>query len=189
MLQGMARNWWMLIVRGIAAVLFGIVVFVSPNIALTALVLLWGAYTLVDGIAAFMVGVQGRQGNNHWWITVLEGLVGVITGILTFLWPNITALLLLYIIAGWAIITGILKIMSAIQLRREIRGEFWLGLGGAVSLLFGVLLVVSPEAGILSLLWLLAIYSIMFGVALVLLGLRMRRITDYAGQSRVSQSA
>src|SRR5262245_32860987 len=125
MLNVMARNWWVLLIRGIAAILFGIAVILAPGIALTVLVLFWGAYALVDGVFALIAGFQVRATNDRWWVVVLEGLVGIIAGILTFIWPDITALALLYIIAAWAIITGVLELVAAIRLRKEIEGEFW----------------------------------------------------------------
>ena len=187
MLQIMARNWWMLLVRGIAAILFGIAVFLIPGLALAVMVLLWGAYVLVDGIFAIVTGIRGRELHSNWWVTVLEGVIGVAAGVVTFLWPGITVFVLLYIIAAWAIITGALEIWAAIQLRREIEGELWLGLSGLLSILFGVFLFVAPGAGILSLLWLVAIYAVLFGVVMIVLGFRLRNMAG--GQPRMHQPA
>lgn len=174
MLEVMGRNWWMLLVRGIAAVLFGIAVLVWPGIALTVLVLLWGAYALVDGGFAIVMGVQGRTHYRDWWVTVLEGVVSMIAGVVALMWPGVTAVALLYVVAAWAIITGLLEIVAAIQLRKEINGEFWLGLSGVLSVALGVLLAVYPGAGMVSLLWLFGIYAIVFGVALIILSFRVR---------------
>jgi uncharacterized membrane protein HdeD (DUF308 family) len=174
MLEVMSRNWWMLLVRGIAAILFGIAVLVWPGIALTVLVLLWGAYALVDGVFAMVMGVRGRTYYRDWWVTVLEGVVSIIAGVVAFMWPGVTALALLYVVAAWAIITGILEIAAAIQLRKEISGEFWLGLGGVLSVALGVLLALYPGAGMVSLLVVLGIYAIVFGVALTILSFRVR---------------
>ena len=189
MLQMLARNWWILLDRGIAAVLFGIAIFLSPGIALTVLVLLWGAYAFTDGIFAIIAGFQGRQSHNNWWLTVLEGVIGVVAGVLTFIWPEITALTLLYIVAFWAIVTGVLEIGTAIQLRKEISGELWLGLSGIFSIIFGVVMIVLPGVGILSLLWLVAIYAIMFGGAMIILSFRVRNMADKSGQPRAPQAA
>lgn len=190
MRQVMVRNWWMLAVRGIAAIVFGIGVMLFPAIALTVLVLMWGVYALADGIFALVSGFQGRETNKNWWVTVLEGAVSVLAGIATFLWPTITALVLLYIIAAWAIVTGILEIATAIELRKEIEGEFWLALSGVASLVFGLFLVVFPPTeGILALLWLLSVYSIAFGVVLIMLSFRLRSMTDVSGQSGAQQPA
>jgi uncharacterized membrane protein HdeD (DUF308 family) len=174
MLEIMARNWWMLAVRGIIAILIGIVALVAPGLALATLVALWGAYALVDGVLSIIVAVRHRSDYSNWWVTLLEGIVGIVAGIATFIWPAITALILLYIIAAWAIITGIFEIIAAIQLRKEITGEFWLGLSGLLSIVFGILLILFPGQGILTLLWLLGIYAIIFGIFLLLLGFRLR---------------
>jgi uncharacterized membrane protein HdeD (DUF308 family) len=185
MLEVMGRNWWMLLVRGVAAVLFGIAVLVWPDIALTVLVLLWGAYALVDGGFAIVMGVQGRTHYRDWWVTVLEGVVSIIAGIVALLWPGVTAVAMLYVVAAWAIITGVLEIVAAIQLRKEISGEFWLGLGGVLSVGLGVLLAVYPGAGMVSLLVVLGIYAIVFGVALIILSFRVRALAH--GQSKQQQ--
>ena len=174
MLEVMGRNWWMLLVRGIAAVLFGVAVLVWPGIALTVLVLLWGAYALVDGVFAMVMGVQGRTYYRDWWVTVLEGVVSIIAGVVAFMWPGVTAVALLYVVAAWAIITGLLEIVAAIQLRKEISGEFWLGLSGVLSIGMGMLLALYPGAGMVSLLWVLGIYAIAFGAALIILSFRVR---------------
>ncbi len=188
MLQIMARNWWMLLIRGVAAVLFGIAVFLSPGIALAVLVLLWGSYALVDGVFAVFAGIQGRQSNQNWWLSVLEGAAGIVVGAITLLWPGITALAALYLIAGWAIITGLMEIAAAVQLRKEIRGEFWLGLSGLASIIFGGYLVVSPGAGILAVLWLIAAYGIAFGVMMIMLAFRLRGSAGESGQQATSKS-
>jgi uncharacterized membrane protein HdeD (DUF308 family) len=186
MLEVMGRNWWMLLVRGIAAVLFGVAVLVWPGIALTVLVLLWGAYALVDGVFAIVMGVQGRAYYRDWWVTVLEGVVSIIAGVVAFIWPGVTAVALLYVVAAWAIITGLLEIVAAIQLRKEINGEFWLGLSGVLSVGMGVLLALYPGAGMVSLLWVLGIYAIVFGVALIILSFRVRGLAQ--GHSEQQQA-
>jgi uncharacterized membrane protein HdeD (DUF308 family) len=177
----MARHWWVLLIRGIAAIVFGILAFLNPADALAALVLLWGAYALVDGVFAVIAGIRGRESNRNWWVTVLEGVVGVIAGIAAFLFPALVAGALLYVIAAWAIITGVLEIMTAIQLRKEIEGEIWLGLSGLASIVFGILLVVFPGAGILTLLWLVAAYAIIFGVVMIILAFRLRGLAQQSG--------
>ncbi|MBZ0303692.1 MAG: HdeD family acid-resistance protein [Anaerolineae bacterium] len=189
MIDVMKSNWWMLVIRGLAAVLLGLAVLLTPGIALTLLILFWGAYGLVDGVFSLLHGFRGRQENRHWWVAVLEGVVGIIAGLAALILPGMTALVLLYLIAGWAVFTGILEIIAAIQLRREIKGEFWLGLGGALSILFGIVLIVAPGAGILTLLWLLAFYAMMFGVTLIILGFRLRNMPEQDGQRQVRQMA
>jgi uncharacterized membrane protein HdeD (DUF308 family) len=170
----LARNWWVLLLRGLVAIAFGALAWLQPGLTLAALVLLFGAYTLVDGILGVWTAVAGRREHEHWWVLLLEGLVGIAVGILTFLAPGITALALLFYIAVWAIATGVLEIVAAIRLRKEIEGEWLLILGGLASVVFGVLLMVQPGVGALSLIWLIATYAIVFGILLVLLAFKVR---------------
>lgn len=174
MLHVVTRNWWMLALRGILAILFGVLAYLVPGAAIYALVLLFGAYSFVDGIVAVVAGIRSYGERDRWWALVIEGLAGIIIGIITFFYPGITALVLLYFIAAWALITGVLEIVAAIRLRREIKGEWLLALAGVASLLFGVLLLVLPSAGALALIWLIAAYAIVFGVLLLILAFRLR---------------
>jgi uncharacterized membrane protein HdeD (DUF308 family) len=170
----LARFWWMILLRGILAILFGILVFAWPGITLLALVFLFGFYALADGIANVVTAIGGRREREHWWVLLLLGLAGVALGILTFLNPGITALVLLLYIAIWAIVTGLLQIMAAIRLRKEIEGEFWLALAGAASVGLGVLLIARPGAGALAVLWIIGFYAILFGVILLILAFKAR---------------
>lgn len=165
MLEKVSRNWWLYAVRGVVAIIFGVVAFTRPEQALQALVLVFGAYALVDGIFAMFAGIASYRYFERWWAVLLEGVTGVVIGLLTFFWPNITALVLLYFIAAWALITGIFEIVAAIQLRRAITGEWMLILGGLISILFGVLLFVSPVAGAVSVIWMIGIYAVVFGIS------------------------
>jgi uncharacterized membrane protein HdeD (DUF308 family) len=178
MIAELARNWWVFLIRGIAAILFGIGAFVWPGITIAVLVLMFGAYALVDGIFAIIAGISARQETERWWMMILAGIAGIITGVLTFLWPGITALVLLYFIAAWAVVMGIFEIAAAIRLRKEIEGEFWLILGGIASVIFGVLLVIMPGAGALASIWIIGIYAIIFGITLVILAFRLRGMRD-----------
>lgn len=179
MLAVMARNWWMLLLRGIAAILFGVVAFVAPGIVLSALVLVWAAYALVDGVFAVATGFQHRTTNPRWWVQVLEGAVSILAGIGAVIWPALTPLIFLYIIAFWAVSTGVMEIVAAIHLRKEIEGEFWLGLSGLLSIIFGVALVLFPGGGILTLLWLIGGYAVAFGVIMLILAFRLRSLQDH----------
>ena len=170
----LARNWWALVLRGLFAVLFGIIALVWPGITLGALVLLYGAYALADGVFAIASVMAGRTWGRPWWSLLVEGLVGIAVGIMTFAWPGLTALVLLYLIASWAFVTGIFEIVAAIRLREEIRGEWLLALSGILSVLFGVALVIWPGAGALALIWVIGAYAIAFGVLMIALGFRLR---------------
>jgi uncharacterized membrane protein HdeD (DUF308 family) len=174
MVATLARYWWVLLIRGVAALLFGIAAFVWPGITVEVLVLLVGAYLLVDGIFSAIAAFGDRARNERWWVALLEGLVGILAGILVFVWPGLTALLMLYLIAAWAIITGILEIVAALRLRQEIQGEFFLILGGIASVIFGILAILFPGGGAVAVVWMIAIYAIVFGVLLTLLSFRVR---------------
>ena len=180
----LARNWWALALRGVAAILLGLLAFIWPGITLFVLVIFWGAYMFVDGIFAIVAAVRAAGQEARWWLLLVEGILGVLVGIVTFIWPGLTALALLYLVAAWAIVTGILEIVGAIRLRREIEGEWALILAGVLSVIFGVLLAVIPApAGLLSLTWLIGVYAIVFGVIMLILAFRLRGL---AGQeSRV----
>jgi uncharacterized membrane protein HdeD (DUF308 family) len=167
-----AGNWWALLLRGIAAVLFGLAALFWPGLTLFVLVIFFGAYAFVDGIFAIAAGIRGAGGRR--WLLLAEGVLGVLAGLVAFFWPDITALVLLYVIAAWAIFTGILKVVLAISLRREIENEWLMTLSGVLSVVFGVILAVLPGVGLLSLVWLVGIYAVIFGVALIILGFRVR---------------
>ena len=172
--QLLSKYWWILLVRGIAAVLFGIVALVWTEITLEVLILLVGAYLLVDGLFTLISAFGDRQSNERWWLLLLEGLVGVIAGIAIFIWPALSGLVLLYLVAAWAFATGILEIIAAVQLRREIEGEWLLIISGILSIIFGVLIAIFPGEGALAVVWLIGIYALLFGLLLILLSLRAR---------------
>jgi len=168
------RSWWLLLLRGLAAIAFGVLTWIQPGISLAALVLLFGAYSMADGILGCWTAIAGRHDHEHWWVLLLNGLLGIGIGVLTFLAPGLTALALLFYIAIWAVATGVLEIVAGVRLRREITGEWWLVLAGIASVVFGVLLVARPGAGALSVLWLIASYATLFGVLLVVLAFKVR---------------
>jgi uncharacterized membrane protein HdeD (DUF308 family) len=179
MLESLTRYWWLVVLRGIAAVVFGVLALVWPDVSLWALVVVFGAYALVDGVfavfAAFGPLAEGRRG----WLA-LQGVAGIVVGAITFIWPSVTALALLYLIAAWAVVTGVLQLVAAIRLRRELRGEWLMALGGALSVLAGILLAVWPTSGALALVLLIGAYAVVFGIVLIALGLRLRRMTGPA---------
>jgi uncharacterized membrane protein HdeD (DUF308 family) len=179
----LARNWWSLAIRGVIAILLGLLTFVWPGLTLSVVVLLFGAYALLDGI--FNLAGAWRQSRMHerWGVLLLEGIAGVIAGLITFAWPGITALFLLLVIATWAVITGIMEIMAAIRLRKHIAGEFLLILSGLASILFGVLLYFFPLTGALVIAIWLGVYAVIFGVLLIALAFRLRRWHRISGAS------
>ena len=176
MVNTLSQNWWTLVLRGLAAVLFGIWAFVWPDVTLTVLVLLFGAYALWDGVFA-LIGAFRTQGEKRWML-ILEGVVGIIMGLVTFLWPGAATLALLTIIAAWAIITGIFEIIAAIRLRAEIEGEWFMMLSGLLSVLFGIALAIWPVAGLVAVTWMIGSYAIIFGILLIILGFRLRNWKD-----------
>jgi uncharacterized membrane protein HdeD (DUF308 family) len=174
MVHALAKNWWLLLLRGIAAIVFGVLAFAWPGLTLLTLILFYGAFALVDGVLAIVAAVTGGAPAPRWWLAIV-GLFGVAAGLLTFLMPGLSALVLLFFIAGWAIATGVLQIVGAIQLRKEIDNEWLLILGGVISVLFGIGMMLAPGAGALALVWVIGIYAVISGVVLVALALRLKK--------------
>ncbi|MDQ6669799.1 MAG: HdeD family acid-resistance protein [Chloroflexota bacterium] len=168
----LARHWWVIALRGVAAVLFGLLAFVWPGMTLSVLVLLFGAYALVDGILGIVAAFRGDA--EHRLAQVTEGIIGVLAGLAAFVWPGLTALVLLYIIAFWAILTGVLEVVAAVRLRSVLNNELGLIVGGVLSMLFGIVLVVAPGAGALAVAWLIGAYAVVFGFTLLALSWRLR---------------
>ncbi len=167
-------NWWLFLLRGLAAIVVGVLAFIWPGITLITLVLFYGAFTLVDGVFSLVAAVRGGGVVPRWWL-VLVGVLGVLVGIGTFAWPGLTALVLVFFVAGWGIATGIFQIIGAIQLRKEIDNEWLLILSGAASVLFGILLFAMPGPGALVLVWIFGIYAVVYGVLMIGFALRLRR--------------
>ena len=181
-------HWWALAIRGAIAILFGLAALLRPGIALEALILLFGAYALVDGVFAIVGVFGGTRGGTPRWLLLIEGIAGILAGLIAFVLPGLTVILLLYLIAAWAVITGISEIATAIRLRQEIRGEWALIIGGALSVLFGVLLaIIGPLAGLLSLIWLIGIYALMFGVLMLITAFQVRGRDASGGTDRPSR--
>ncbi len=171
MLHVLARNWWALAIRGLIAILFGIFTFLIPGMALIYLVLLWGAWALLDGI--FNIAASFRSAAHHWAL-LIEGIVGVLAGIVTFVWPGLTAIALLYVIAFWAIVTGILEIATGIRMRQAIANEWLFILMGVVSILFGVFILIAPGAGALAIVIWIGAYAFIFGIIMLLVAFRLK---------------
>jgi uncharacterized membrane protein HdeD (DUF308 family) len=175
----LARWWWTFILRGVVAIAFGILAFLAPDWGLAVLVALFAAWALIDGVTGLWAGIRSRSTDRNWWLEVIEGVVSVVAGLVALvLPPGFVAEILVLLIAAWAIVTGVFEIWSAIRLREQVRGEFWLGLAGVASILFGVVLFLYPAPGALSLVWLIGSGAIAFGGFLAVLGWRLRRIHE-----------
>ncbi|TDT77980.1 uncharacterized membrane protein HdeD (DUF308 family) [Litoreibacter halocynthiae] len=172
----LSRYWWVLAVRGVGAILFGIAAFLWPDLTLAILVMLLGAYILFDGIIGIVDSIRYRETLSNWWLLLIEGLLGAAIGAITLLMPGITAYVLLMFVAAWSIVGGVLRIAAAIRLRDHIQGEWLLVAGGLLSILFGLALIVMPHAGILSLTWLIGFWAIVVGVVFIFLALRLRKV-------------
>jgi uncharacterized membrane protein HdeD (DUF308 family) len=174
MLHALAERWWLLLLRGIAAIVFGILAFVWPGLTLLTLVIFYGAYALVDGVLSLVAAFTGGAKPVPTWWLIVVGLLGIGAGLVTFLYPGITALVLVVFIAVWSIAHGIFEIIGAIQLRKEIDNEWLLIVAGAMSVLFGVVILIWPGAGALALVWLIGAYAIVFGALMVGFAFRLR---------------
>ncbi len=170
----------MISLRGVMAILFGIAALAWPRLPVIVLVTLFGAYAIVDGVVAIVSVVRHRE-RARWWAVLLEGLLGILAGIATFAWPGITAIVLVVLIGAWAIATGVMEVVAAFRLRREMEDEWLLGLAGILSIVVGGALILLPGPGALALAWLIGSYAIVFGIALLLLGLRLRQGGGVAG--------
>jgi uncharacterized membrane protein HdeD (DUF308 family) len=177
MLELLARRWQLVVLRGVVAVLFGVVAIAWPGITVLSLALLFGAYTLLDGISALTMGFGHGTGSDRMYM-VLLGILGVVAGLISLIWPQITVIVLLVIIAVWAIVAGVTQIAAAIRLRKVIRNEWFLALTGAVALVLGVLLIVQPAEGAIALVVAIATFALAWGIVLIVLGLRLRTIAN-----------
>ena len=170
----LAQNWWSLVVRGLVALILGMVAFVWPGITLAALVILFGAYALIDGVVSFAGAWKASRAHERWGVLVLEGMAGIVASAVAILWPGITAFALVVVIAAWALLTGAFEIAAAIRLRKVIAGEWLLALSGVASIIFGFLMIAFPLAGALAIAYMVGIYALVFGVLLMALGFRLR---------------
>jgi uncharacterized membrane protein HdeD (DUF308 family) len=186
MLTQLMHNWWLVVLRGLLAILFGVIAFTWPGIAIFTLVLFFGAYALIGGIFALIAAIN-HPGHQRWWL-LFEGIVSVIAGILTFAWPGITAITLLYVIAVWAIWTGIFQIIAATELRKELTHEWLFILSGILSVVFGAIVIARPGVGALSIVWLIALYAVIFGILFIALGFRLRSLAHHFPVSGVGMA-
>ena len=175
MIQLLAKNWWAVELRGVFTVIFGLFVLFMPAITLGAFVLLFGIYALAEGVVLLVMSFN-KQYAEHRWITLLQGLAGIAAGLVTFMWPGITAVALLVIIAAWALMTGILEIAGAIWLRKEITGEWLMILSGILSVVFAYILISQPVVGALALVWVIGAYAVVYGLLLMGLGIKVHKV-------------
>jgi uncharacterized membrane protein HdeD (DUF308 family) len=171
--DALARNWWLFTLRGIFGILFGLVALVFPGPTMLSLVILFSAYMLVDGVAAVVSAVRAMRRQDQWGLLTFEGLLSIATGIVAFLWPGLTVLAFVLLVAAWAIVTGGLMTAAGFRLNTS-HGRWWLVLGGLCSLIYGVLLVAMPLIGAVVLTWWMGAYALAFGVALIILSFRLR---------------
>ncbi|HET8562692.1 MAG TPA: HdeD family acid-resistance protein [Candidatus Binatia bacterium] len=182
MITALAQNWWTFTLRGVLALLFGILAFVAPGATLTTLIFVFGFFAILNGLFALYAAWNLRS-FDRWWLLLLEGLLGIAAGVIAFVYPRAAALAFLSIIAAWAILVGILQIVAAIRLRQEIKNEWSLGLSGLASVVFGVLLVVWPRSGLVAISWIIGLYAIAFGIMLLVLGSRLRGLNKSIHQA------
>ena len=176
-MQGrLSMNWTALALRGVVAILFGVVAFLLPGLTLGALIILFAAYAIVDGVSALVTGIRHPTSNRPDWLLIAGGVAGIVVGIIAVFLPGITALFLVSLIGAWAIVTGVAEVAVAWQLRKEIEGELLLALNGIISILFGIYLWLFPGTGAIALVWLIAAFAIASGVILLLLAFRMRSL-------------
>lgn len=174
LLHALARNWWALLIRGIAAVIFGILALVWPGATWVAIAILFGAYAFVDGVFAIVAAVRAAESHERWWPLVIEGAIGLVIAGITFYDVGITILALYFTIAAWALLTGIMEIAAAIQLRKQLANEAWLILGGVLSILFAAFMWWRPIAGAVAVVWVIGFYAIVFGIMMIAFSLRLR---------------
>jgi uncharacterized membrane protein HdeD (DUF308 family) len=177
----LTRAWWTMALGGGAAVLFGLLVFIWPRLALGVLVALFGAYALIGGLTEVVAGIEGIEHHQSWFWLLVGGVLSVVAGLITFAWPSITALVLLTIIPIWAILWGLLQIGTAIELRRQMPNEWLLLVGGAISVLFGILVFTRPRTGVLAVLVLIGTYAIVWGIVRISLAFRLRNLQQTLG--------
>jgi len=175
------KNWWVLMLRGIIALLFGILAIARPGVTVAMLVLFFGIYVLVDGVFALVAAAAGWSHREDRWLLVLEGVIGLLAGFAALRAPVLTTFVLIFFIAAWALATGVLKIVEAIRLRKEVSGEFWLALSGVVSVVFAFLVMMQPAAGALAMAWLIGWYAIFLGAMLVMLSLKLLSLRRHQG--------
>jgi uncharacterized membrane protein HdeD (DUF308 family) len=180
MLDLFARNWWVYVIRGAVALIFGMYAWFMPGLAMKILLTFFGIFVLIEGIFAIIGSIAGRKHSDVWWIVLLEGIAGLALGILTLTRPLYVATVIVIFVAIWAIWGGLFRIIAAVRLRREIESEWLLILGGIVSILFGLMLFKYTGAGIVAISWMIAFFATFFGVLLISFGFKVRKFQKEA---------
>jgi uncharacterized membrane protein HdeD (DUF308 family) len=175
----LAKNWWAFAIRGVLGILFGLIAFWHPLVTILSLVIVFAAYAISDGVFAIIAAVRAARANERWWPFVLEGIVDIAVGVLAFMWPHITVLVFIIMIAIWAVITGVLMLSAAFRLGPD-RGRWWFVLGGIASLIWGVLLFTAPENGAVVLTWWIGAYAFVFGISMLIAAFRLRSMRSSA---------
>jgi uncharacterized membrane protein HdeD (DUF308 family) len=174
--ETLVQNWWLFTLRGVLGMLFGVLALIFPGPTILSLVLLFSAYMLVDGIFGIISAVRAiRRKEDRWGLLIFEGLLDIATGIVAFLWPGLTVVAFVWLIAAWAIVSGGLMTAAGFRLNIE-HGRWWLVLGGLLSLAYGALLIITPLIGAVVFTWWLGAYALIFGVALVIFSLKLRSL-------------
>lgn len=181
MLNALAKNWWVFLLRGICAIAFSIMAFAWPGLTILTLVLLYAAHAIIDGATAIGLAFSGHVPGRAWWAMFLVGIIGILAGIGTFVWPGITVAVLLSFVAVWAILRGIFEVVAAIHLRKHIENELLLGLAGVASIAFGVMLLAWPAAGLITIAWLVGANALVFGVLSIALAVRLKGLSSRVG--------
>lgn len=174
MSAALARNWWAVVIRAVAAIVFGLIALLAPGIALISFIILFSAYMLVDGVFAIVAAVRAMTRHERWGLLIVEGVASLIVGAAAFAWPGLTLAALVYLVAFWALVTGVLELFAAPRLARG-HGQVWMVIGGLASLVFGVLLLIAPLVGAIVLTWWIGAYALVSGISLLVLAFQLRR--------------
>jgi len=181
MLELLTGRWWWMLVRGIVAILFGLAAFFLPGVTLLALIYMFGVFAIVDGVTLL---VFGRRAGMKWYWSALAGLVSIAAGVVAIAWPGISAVALVWVIAFWAILNGFFQVLTAIEIRKEVEGEWVLFLAGVLAILFGVILLFRPGAGALAVLWLIGTFAILLGILMIILSFKLKGLQGKVKDAR-----
>ncbi|MDQ7262858.1 HdeD family acid-resistance protein [Paracoccus sp. PS-1] len=174
LIRVMAAHWWVPLLRGIAAILFGLMALIWPGLTVYALLLVFGAYAIFDGVMAIVTAFRRKAADDRWWAWALDGVLSILIGLMALFWPEATALAFILWMAAWGVVAGVFRIIAAIRLRDEIEGEWALGLSGLLLVVWGVLMALVPAAGLLGIAWLIGLFALLIGVAMIVLAFRLR---------------